>query len=159
MKKTNKGFSMVELIIVIAIMAILAGALAPTLIKYIARSRISADISTGDSIASTMQTALTNEKIEEATTDFTTATQYGTGDMASGTSLGDELVKTLGDPNDVKQKARKSADGSVKGSSNFNGNFYVILDKGQITVYAGGTTANHVVYPTQGSYFDLSLAN
>ena len=34
MKKTNnKGFSLVELIIVIAIMAILAGAIAPTLIS------------------------------------------------------------------------------------------------------------------------------
>ena len=31
----NEGFSLVELIIVIAIMAILAGALAPALIKYI----------------------------------------------------------------------------------------------------------------------------
>ena len=34
MKKTNnKGFSLVELIIVIAIMAILAGAIAPALIR------------------------------------------------------------------------------------------------------------------------------
>lgn len=31
----NSGFSLVELIIVIAIMAILAGALAPALIKYV----------------------------------------------------------------------------------------------------------------------------
>ena len=88
MKKTNKGFSMVELIIVIAIMAILAGALAPTLIKYIARSRISADISTGDSIASSIQTALTNEKIDDATRS-TFSEVYGTPETAPGTSLGD----------------------------------------------------------------------
>ena len=40
MKKMNtKGFSLVELIIVIAIMAILAAALAPQLIKYLEESR------------------------------------------------------------------------------------------------------------------------
>ena len=40
----SKGFSLVELIIVIAVMVILAGALAPALIKYIEKSRKSKDI-------------------------------------------------------------------------------------------------------------------
>ena len=35
----NKGFSLVELIIVIAIMAILAAAIAPALTRYIDKSR------------------------------------------------------------------------------------------------------------------------
>lgn len=154
MKKTNKGFSMVELIIVIAIMAILAGALAPTLIKYIARSRISADISTGDSIASSIQTALTNEAIDDSTTDFSAAA-YGSGDMANTKPLGAELEKTLGQATSVKQKAKKAADGTKPG---FDGNFYVTLDKGKVEVYAGGKTASYMVYPTQGEYFDLSKA-
>ena len=43
MKKNNSGFSLVELIIVIAIMAVLIGVLAPQFIKYVERSRNSTD--------------------------------------------------------------------------------------------------------------------
>lgn len=43
MKNNNKGFSLVELIITIAIMAILVGVMAPQLIKYIEKSRVTAD--------------------------------------------------------------------------------------------------------------------
>jgi type IV pilus assembly protein PilA len=57
----NEGFSLVELIIVIAIMAILAAALAPQLIKYIDNSRKSADVQSGQSIATAVGVALTDE--------------------------------------------------------------------------------------------------
>ena len=43
-KKKHAGFSMVEIIIVIAIMVILAAALAPMLIKYIRKARRSQDV-------------------------------------------------------------------------------------------------------------------
>lgn len=41
--KNNKGFSLVELIIVIAIMAVLIGVLAPTYMKYVERSKRTTD--------------------------------------------------------------------------------------------------------------------
>ena len=50
---TNKGFSLVELIIVIAIMAVLVGVLAPQFIKYVEQSRRSKDIQA----AANLQTA------------------------------------------------------------------------------------------------------
>ncbi len=43
-KLNNKGFSLVELIIVIAIMVVLVGVLAPQFIKYVESSRQSTDI-------------------------------------------------------------------------------------------------------------------
>lgn len=51
----NKGFSLVELIIVVAIMAVLVGVLAPQYIKYVEKSRVSADATTTDEFVRAMQ--------------------------------------------------------------------------------------------------------
>lgn len=71
LKKNKKGFSLVELIVVIAIMAVLVGVLAPTLLGNIEKSRESKDIQTLDSIASALQTALNDEAGNAAVTDTT----------------------------------------------------------------------------------------
>ncbi|MBO6115087.1 MAG: type II secretion system protein [Lachnospiraceae bacterium] len=62
-KMNNKGFSLVELIIVIAIMAILAGAIAPALIRYIDKSRKSNDVTSGKAIKTAIESAMTDEDI------------------------------------------------------------------------------------------------
>ena len=48
----NKGFSLIELIVVIAIMAILVGVLAPQFIQYIESSKQSTDIQSVSAIRS-----------------------------------------------------------------------------------------------------------
>ena len=75
MKKNNKGFSLVELIIVIAIMAILAGALAPALIKYINKSRRSTDVQNADSLRTALQTALSDPDAADASAANSTTVQ------------------------------------------------------------------------------------
>ena len=54
-KMNNKGFSLVELIIVIAIMAILIVVLAPQYLKYVEKSRNSTDVSNATEIVTALQ--------------------------------------------------------------------------------------------------------
>ena len=142
MKKTNKGFSMVELIIVIAIMAILAGAIAPALIKYINKSRLSADVSNAQTIASSITSALSDEDAfsdakEIAPAEALAGNTKITGDFAT------QLTEALSGWNTMKIKAKKDMDGTTFGSSNY----LITLDpvSSKVEVYIGD--ASHMAYP------------
>lgn len=63
MKKNNKGFSLVELIIVIAIMAVLMAVLAPQFLRYIERSRLQSDNTAIGEIANACKVAATDEDV------------------------------------------------------------------------------------------------
>lgn len=64
---TNKGFSLVELIIVIAIMAVLVGVLAPQYIKYLDKSKISADKQLADNLRQAITTTMLDPEITQPT--------------------------------------------------------------------------------------------
>lgn len=161
-KSNNKGFSLVELIIVIAIMAILAGAIAPALIRYIDKSRKSNDLSAAKTIKTAVETAMSNEDTYAAFTD-TTATQPvleltpgGTASSAitehgvwtnaaagANTDAKDEIFHNLSD-SIPKIKYKKDADGS--GAAGKPDTWYVQCSTtGQVEVYLGNS-GNKTLY-------------
>nr|WP_296158421.1 prepilin-type N-terminal cleavage/methylation domain-containing protein [uncultured Blautia sp.] len=64
-KKNNKGFTLVELVIVIAILAILVGLLAPQYTKYVEKSKKSADVNNMDELIKAVEVYV----IDNATKD------------------------------------------------------------------------------------------
>ena len=76
-KMNNKGFSLIELIIVIAIMAILVAIIAPNLTKYLGKSKKNTDKKNADEIASQVQTTITDFETDKGS--------IFTGTNASGT--------------------------------------------------------------------------
>lgn len=72
-KMNNKGFSLVELIIVIAIMAVLVVVLAPQYLKYVERSRNSTDLQNATAAVTACQVYAADPEATETFTagDFT----------------------------------------------------------------------------------------
>lgn len=86
MKKNNKGFSLVELIIVIAIMAILVGVVGTQVIPYIEKSRRAKDLQLLNGLCTATVSAFTgNGTLIEASDNY--ALVYQNGGLVDDTTV------------------------------------------------------------------------
>ena len=125
MKKNNKGFSLVELIVVVLIMAIIAVALAPQVMKWVENSRKSTDCNNYDSVVSAVNIALANEDVMSkiGTTGYTLTWPNSNGSqwsVSGGTdnaaALKNAIAATLGSTWDADLKVKRTTD---FGSANY----------------------------------------
>ena len=104
-KKDNKGFSLVELIIVIAIMAILVGIVGTHVIPYIDKSRHAKDVQVLSGLCTDAMTAYSSNaaNLDASTTYTITITKGGSGISVSTGTGSDKLKASFTELNSVKK--------------------------------------------------------
>lgn len=110
----NKGFSLVELIVVVLIMAIIAVAMAPQVMKWVDKSRQAKDASNYDALYAAAQIATTEYSPTETVTISMTSTGTDTSiaegvDASVKTKFDTAMSHTLPEWKSVKVKSTEHA--------------------------------------------------
>lgn len=134
-KMNNKGFSLVELIVVIAIMAVLVGVLAPTLIKNVEKSRESTDLQNLDTIRGAVVTTLSDETVAAKIPASSTTYELDTTNVQLSGSSGSDAAFTTAFNDKIKDSLSKV--GKLKsGNAVAAGHIFVEIDHNSaVTVY------------------------
>ena len=128
----NKGFSLVELIVVIAIMAVFVGVLSPQYMKWVERARLQKDNSAIGEIAQAMKLAYSDEALRDRIGTNVTITlsnssdtdnaKYTGFDADTATTLQKEVAQTAGATFETSSKAYKESDEDIVLTLDSNGN-------------------------------------
>ena len=126
-QKNNKGFSLVELIVVIAIMAVLVGVLAPQLIRYVEKSRESTDIQNCDNIVTALKAYYADKDnpaekvVVELTTDGVTVKESKSADADAIEIGADKNENPLKDAKLTGTKLKSKKWATTSGATTANG--------------------------------------
>ena len=97
MKKNNKGFSLVELIVILLIMGILAVALTPQVMKWVDKSRIAADKDTFEAVKAAAALAYTSDSVYgKGTTKITLSQSAGSLTGTANTGFSTKFTEYAG---------------------------------------------------------------
>ena len=112
-KKNNRGFSLVELIVVIAIMAVLVAVTAPQFTKYVDKSRQSVDATTVANVVSAAQVGVADVvSYPDITSGTYVITISGSGTTITG-GTGDGVTSPGGDAITAMTNAIEDACGKL----------------------------------------------
>ena len=141
MKKNNKGFSLVELIIVIAIMAVLMAVLAPQFLRYIERSRLQSDNTAIGEIANACKIACANEDVSSEVAAIAAGIDVAV-------PVGAANASTVTVPNTVPA-LQAELNATV-------GNQVALTSNTYVTDAAGGTTLNMIHVQVTGGVVEVT---
>ena len=132
-KMNNKGFSLVELIIVVAIMAVLIGVLAPAYLQYVEKSKKTADCDALAAAMNAMEICAADPALDW-TNQAITATVSSTGVAFTGapTDTGTQLSAIIASGQGELQGSWSASNFAVTGTKTTTGTVTFTADSGLI---------------------------
>ena len=141
-----KGFTLVELVIVIAIVGILAAVLVPTIMNYVRKARIKAAIADARTIKTAAENALIDELMLGTTSPGNAFNKVLYLDLNTGNGLSDRQHEIVGAFTNVSWVIYRNKSGNLGASQVLDKAIASALDKAFSEEWETGLQANPMSY-------------